>query len=104
MIDLLALGESDRTLMDTGEADTGGQSAKDMGFSMSQTYIAPSPIVYHEAGTLSGSAALTLDLLDKKVLTRKSLIMIATQDGKKLSRKEINRYKMELKKHNRKVK
>jgi hypothetical protein len=75
-----------------------------MGFSIHQSYTLPGVVVYKEAGTLSGSSTVELNLLDPKVLKKRSLILISSTSGKTLTTREINAYKLLLKRHNRKVK
>ena len=101
---MLALGDENRVPKSGSNENLSGMSAEDMGFSIRQSYTLPGTIVYNEAGTLSGSNTVLLNLLDPKVLKKHSLLLISTTDGKQLTSREVNMYKLLLKKHNRKVK
>lgn len=70
---------------------------------MHQKYTFPGKISFADVGTISPDNTISLNLLDSKVLSRRSLVVIVTSDGRKLSRKEINAYKLQLKKYNRTI-
>ena len=103
IIDMLALWDENR-VPKSGWDELSPSSAEDMGFSIHQSYTLPGVVVYKEAGTLSGSSTVELNLLDPKVLKKRSLILISSTSGKTLTTREINAYKLLLKRHNRKVK
>ena len=77
--------------------------AENLGFSIRQSYTLPGKIAYREGGSLSGANTVVLNLLDPKVTKKQSLIVIATADGKKLTPREINAYKLKLRKHNKSI-
>ncbi|GAB0174290.1 MAG: hypothetical protein HHAS10_01690 [Candidatus Altimarinota bacterium] len=101
--DLLLLGDGETTPSSSERTAEGTKEAEDMGFSMSQKYTFPGKVSFIDAGTITSDNTVSLNLLDSKILNRRSLIVIVTSDGRKLSRKEINGYKLQLKKYNRTI-
>jgi hypothetical protein len=95
IVDVLALGEKKPDT--SSQSDSGYKDAEAMGFEVKESITLPGTIVYHEAGALSGTSAVHLNLLDPKVIKRNSLYIVSTPDGKKLTPKELNRYKLLLK-------
>jgi hypothetical protein len=103
ILDMLALWDENRVPKNDWNDDFSSTSAEEMGFSIHQSYTVPGTIVYKEAGNLSGSSTIELNLLDPKILKKQSLILISTKDGRKLTTREINAYKLKLRKHNRSI-
>lgn len=100
---MLALGDENRVPRNGGDDDFSPMDAEQLGFSIVQSYTLPGKIAYKEAGTLSGSNTVVLNLLDPKILRKQSIIVISTTDGTKLTPREINAYKLKLRKHNRNI-
>ncbi len=103
IVDMLALGDDNRVPWN-GDDDFSEKDAEQLGFSIVQSYTVPGNISYYEAGVLSGSSTVVLNLLDPKILRKQSLIVISTADWRKLTTREINAYKLKLRKYNRSVK
>ena len=103
IVDMLALGDDNRVPWN-GDDDFSEKDAEQLGFSIVQSYTVPGNISYYEAGVLSGSSTVVLNLLDPKILRKQSLIVISTADWRKLTTREINTYKLKLRKYNRSVK
>lgn len=101
--DLLLLWDGETTPSSSERTAEWTKEAEDMGFSMSQKYTFPGKVSFIDAGTITSDNTVSLNLLDSKILNRRSLIVIVTSDGRKLSRKEINGYKLQLKKYNRTI-
>lgn len=101
---MLALGDDNRVPRSGSDDDFSQMDAEQLGFSIVQSYTIPGKVSYHEAGTLSGANTVVLNLLDPKILRKQSLIAISTTDGRKLTTREINTYKLKLRKYNRSFK
>ena len=92
IVDLLAFSDVERSPY-VADSNDASMNPEDLGFSIKQTYTLPGKIAYTEVGTLSGASTLIVNLLDKNVLKRKSLIAITTESGEKLTQKQIMSYK-----------
>lgn len=101
VVDMLSSKNENQTPKSLTQTDTHTLTPEDMGVSIRQSYTLPGEIVYKEAGTLSWASTVELNLLDPKVLAKKSLIVISNVSGAKLSPREINAYKLQLRKHDR---
>ncbi len=81
--------------------DTSGES---LGFSITESVTLPGKIVHKDAGTLSGTSTVNINLLDPKISKKRELFVIATTDGKKLKPAQITKYKVLLRKQIRSAK
>lgn len=71
---------------------------KSLGFSITGKATLPWKIVYLEWGNLLSQDTVEFDFLDPKFQKRNALYVVSTNDGRRLSTKEINKYKLLLKK------
>jgi hypothetical protein len=65
----------------------------DLGMVINWTFNLPYPIVYRDIGKKLDIDSLELNMLDKKIMKRKELFIVARADGKKPTIKELIRYK-----------
>lgn len=66
---------------------------KQYGIVIEGVFNFPYPIVYKEGGTRIDADSLALDMLDKNILKKRDLYIIARADGKKPTNAEILKYK-----------
>ncbi len=67
-----------------------------LGIKIEGTFKFPYPIVHADAWVRMGTDTVRINLLDKKVMKRNDLYIIARADGKKPTNKEILMYKQKI--------
>lgn len=72
--------------------------AEKLGFKIYGKFHFPYGIVYSEGGTKTDNDTLSLNMLDKKIVKRHELYVIAREDGKKPTKQEILKYKQKIRK------
>ncbi len=76
--------------------DTSTPDIEMLGIKIEGTFKFPYPIVHADAWVRIGTDTVRINLLDKKVMKRNDLYIIARADGKKPTNKEILKYKQKI--------